>query len=150
MRLIATLDEKYHAHILAGLWCSQFVKPKTVHFVIDSGCTTTTILSDDVTRLGINCSSLGMCSDPITTANGQIVPFVLPNVSLIFHTHYGWFNRKNKFRSFDMGDIHCHAPTDPTLMTQRKIANALSLLGMDFLKNFKSWKFRNNKLYLDI
>jgi predicted aspartyl protease len=147
LKIIATLDDRRHAHILALFWCSQFAEPKPVHFVIDTGCTITTILSDDATRLGINCSILNS-TNPVSTANGNVVPYVLPNNILIFDTYYGLFNLKNGFRGSHVNEIHCHQPTNPILMTQQRIANACSLLGMNYLQKFRNWKFTDTELEL--
>ncbi len=147
MKLVATLDDLKHAHLLAYLWCSQFTNPKPVHFMVDSGCSITTILNDDATRLGLNCATLQPAS-AVNTANGHVVPYIIPDVILIFDTYYGPFNLRHAFKGVTLRQIHCHQPTTPSLMTQRRVETAFSLLGMDFLQLFKTWKFSNDKLCL--
>ena len=147
MEVVARLDVRSHAHLLAYFWCPQFVVPKSIHFIIDTGCTTTTILSDDATRLGINCSTLNS-ANPVSTANGNVVPYTLPKVILIYRAHLGLFNLKYALKGTELDEIHCHAPTNPSLMSQQRIANACSLLGMDFLKKFKKWTFTDKELIL--
>ncbi|MGD0996191.1 MAG: retroviral-like aspartic protease family protein [Candidatus Bathyarchaeia archaeon] len=147
MKIVALLDDFRHAHLLAYFYCDQFNEPKPVHFLVDTGCTTTTILSDDATRLGLNCSSLNS-ANPVSTANGNVVPYILPNIILMYNAYFGLFNLRNDFKGTRLDEIHCHAPTDPALMTRQKIANACSLLGMDFLKRFKKWKFTDKELLL--
>ena len=150
MRLIALLDDAYHAHIFGYFWCQQFTdnRAKPIHLIVDTGCTTTTILSDDMTRLRMSCTGLNQ-SDPTTTANGQIIPYVLPNIELFLEFYSGFLNLTKKYRPVGMSEIHCHSPTDPQQMTEEKTLRACSLLGMDFLHYFKKWKFTENLLFLD-
>jgi hypothetical protein len=148
LRLIARLDEARHGHVFAYFWCSQFINPKSIHLIVDTGCTTTTILSDDVTRLGINCNNLRQ-GQPTSTANGLVIPYVLPNVRFIFEIYHGWLNRRNDLTNVDFNEIHCNAPTHQTLMTRRRVIRAYSVLGMDFLGSFRKWKFTDDELYLD-
>ena len=147
MKVVAWLDVRSHAHLLAYFWCSQFEKPKPVHFIIDTGCTTTTILSDDATRLGINCSALNS-ANAVSTANGVVIPYILPKVTLIYQAYSGLFNLKKDLGVTELMEIHCHVPTNPSLLTQQRMANACSLLGMDFLKKFKKWRFTDKELIL--
>lgn len=147
MKVVASLDVRSHAHLIAYFWCSQFEEPKSVHFIIDTGCTITTILSDDATRLGINCSALNS-ANKVSTANGNVVPYILPKVVLIYETYFGLFNLKKGLKGRELAEIHCHVPTDPSLMTPQRMANACSLLGMDFLKKFKKWRFTDKELIL--
>jgi hypothetical protein len=147
LKIVAKLDDWHHAYILSYVWCSQFDKPKPVSFVVDTGCTITTILNDDATRLGINCSDLNS-ANPVSTANGNVVPYVLPKVILIYWAHLGLFDLKYALKGTELDEIHCHAPTNPCLLTQQRMANACSLLGMDFLKKFKKWRFTDKELIL--
>lgn len=148
MRIVAQLDEYYHAHIFGYFACDQFRHPKPIHLLVDTGCTITTLLSDDVTRLGINCTGLNQ-APPTSTANGLVVPFILPNANFILEVQNGWFNRNNVFSTAHLNEIHCSQPTHPQHMTPQRIVRACSILGMDFLRYFPKWQFKANKLYLD-
>lgn len=148
MQTVALLDDYRHAHIIGYLLCPQFSEPKPIHFLIDTGCTTTTILSDDVTRLNINCSNLSLCSSPTSTANSQVYPYLLPNIGIILKVKHAIFNLREGFRIFRLDYIHCMSPTNPQLLTQHRIISAYSLLGMDVLGIFKKWQYTNRELIL--
>jgi predicted aspartyl protease len=126
--------------------CNQFQEPKPVHFIVDTGCTITTILSDNTTLLGLNCSGLKSASS-VTTANGNVTPYILPGVLLIYETYSGFLNSKNTER-YQITRNFCQPPTNSKLITQQKLANTFSLLGMDFLQKFKHWKFNDTHLIL--
>lgn len=147
MKVVAKLDKNYHAQLMVYFWCSQFDDPKAVNFFIDTGCTTTTILNDDATLLGIDCSALNAgCS--VSTANGNVVPYEIPEVILIFQARYGLFNLSKSLKGTKLTKVHCHVPTNPLLLTPQRRDNAFSLLGMDFLRKFKKWKFTEKELIL--
>lgn len=147
MKVVARLDENCHAHLIAYFWCSQFEEPKRIHFVIDTGCSITTILNDEATLIGIDCSSLNpACATQ--TANGEVIPYEIPNVILMFRAKYGLFNIVSGFKGTQLEKVHCHLPTNPSLMTEQRRDNAVSLLGMDFLRRFKKWKFTERELFL--
>lgn len=148
MRIIAILDEIGHAHIFAGIRCAQFSNYKPIHFIVDTGCSITTILNDDVTRLGVDCTSLSR-AQPTNTANGQITPYVLPDVTMKMAVFSGLFNRKREFRDVFFQAVQCNQPTQPHLMTPERISHSCSILGMDFLRLFPKWRFTDTHLFLD-
>lgn len=119
--------------------CQQFSKPRPIHLIVDTGSTMTTLLSDDVTRLGINCSNLRLAPDPSATANGPVTPYLLPNVLLIIEVEHGLFNRNHSFAGFRLNEAQYMPPTNPMHMTPQRIHDAYSLLGMDMLGLFKKW-----------
>lgn len=153
MRLIATLDEKCHAYLSALLWCSQFDEPKTINFLIDSGCTVTTILSDHTAMLGIDCSLLVPSDNPVVTANGTMTPYKIPKVIMIFEVKKGFMNLKKDYWGTLLDRIHCHPPTDPALVsqyTEDEKDEFYSLLGMDVLSKFRFYRFDYKKRELII
>jgi predicted aspartyl protease len=148
LRIIATLDEIGHAHIFGNIYCAQFSNSKPIHLIVDTGCSKTTILSDDVTRLGINCSGLVQTS-PTATANGLVAPYELPEVVLTLEIYSGLFNRKSELRGIRFLTMNCNPPTQQQLMTRQRMIHSFSLLGMDFLRLFPKWRFTEKELYLD-
>lgn len=148
MQVIADLDENRHAHLFSNIMCSQFSEPKTIHLIADTGSTSTTLLSDDVTRLAVNCNSLQRTSTPSLTASGSVTPYLLQNVDLTFRARYGWLNRTQGLAIFHLTNIQCMPPTQPQLMTHQRIQHACSLLGMDVLGHFQKWKFMERTLIL--
>jgi predicted aspartyl protease len=148
LRLRAILDEGHHAHLLVYLNFDQFAEPKPVHFLIDTGCTVTTILSDDATLLGINCENLRPCDYDTTTANGHVTPYEIDNIILIFDAQFGLLNLRHRLRGKALDKINCHTPTPRNELTPQRIETSCSLLGMDFLHLFKKWKFTKKYLFL--
>lgn len=148
VQLVARLDNNRHAYIFAFLKCPQFIEPKSTVFLVDTGCTITTVLSDDVTRLSINCNDLQRSSVSVSTANDNIHPYELREVDLIFRVKYGWLNQKNGLAQVHLNKIHCmppnhlHTPTHDSEM-------ANTLLGMDVLHLFKKWKYEDTSLKLE-
>ena len=150
MRIIANLDQGLHGHIFAYVMFQQFSNPKPIHLIVDTGSTVTTLLSDDVTRLGINCSNLNLAPDPSATANGPVTPYLLPNVVLIIEVEHGLFNRNHSFMGFRLNTAQCMPPTNPMQITPQKIHDAYSLLGMDMLRLFKKWKWHHGQRILTL
>lgn len=148
MQIVASLDSNYHAHLLGLINCSQFNRAKSIHLIIDTGCSNTTLLSDDVTRLAINCSGLKFAPIPCLTANGTITPYILPQVDLSLPRRHRWFNRKTSLVTLQMTNVHCMPPTHPQFLTQQQMLQSCSLLGMDVLRLFRKWRFTKRELIL--
>ncbi|WGM90372.1 MAG: hypothetical protein IAX21_01380 [Candidatus Bathyarchaeota archaeon] len=148
MRLIANLDSSRHGHIFGHIHCKQFTHPKPIHFIVDTGCSTTTLLSSDVTRLGINCSVLTNTTHPCTTANGNVLPYCLPDAKLFLEVENGWLTHKKEIASFSLQMIYC-MPPNPNPLTPIQSMQAYSLLGMNFLYFFKKWKYNDTELILE-
>lgn len=150
IRIIADLDTNRHAHLIGLINCSQFVQPKPIHFIVDTGSSNTTLLSDDVTRLAINCRSLQLSPIQCLTARGTINPYLLPSVEVTLPTLQGLFKRSFVLTTFVFRNINCMPPTHPQLLTPlQNIMQSSSLLGMDFLRLFKKWRFSDRTLILD-
>lgn len=150
MEIVAFLDDSHHAHIIGFISCSQFSHAKPIHFIVDSGSSTTTLLGDDVTRLGINCAGLQPAPVPCLTASGTTVtPYVLPDVDLLFTLRQRWFERRPDVTTFHFASLHCNPPpTQPVFIPEEGYLQTCSLLGMDFLSIFKTWAFKRRELIL--
>ncbi len=81
MRLIARING-YHAFVTSLLRGDIFPGPVMVHFLIDTGCTNTTLLEDDIIRLNINWINLQE-DDPVEIAQGTATPRLLENIELL-------------------------------------------------------------------
>ena len=149
MQIVADLDTFSHAHILASISCPKFENLKPIRLVIDTGCTTTTILHYDIIRLGINCSTLQRSSNPSATADIEVFPYILPNVILTLLVRHGWFNLRHDFMQFHLHHVDCLPSNTTTQVTLERLQLAYSLLGMDFLKLFKRWRFTDKQLILE-
>ena len=98
-------------------------------------------MNDSATLLGINCLNLNPSVRQVRTANGTVTPFEITDAILIFAVKSGFLNLFSGYHGTNVNVIHCYAPTNPQLMTQQRAANAFSLLGMDVLSMFKTWKW---------
>lgn len=149
MPIIANILSWNIAIVSGSLSCPQFIGFKPTHFIVDSGSVTTTILPLDVVKLGIDCRKLEKGPRPLTTAKGEIFPYILPSVQLNLECNDG---RAEALDMFPLERIHCIKPrasqkSDPSLLFR----HTFSLLGMDVLKYFKkwTWDFENKTLTLD-
>ena len=164
MKVRAILDKFKHAHLYGLLDCKEFEDPKRIHFVIDTGCTTTTILGSDTERLEIQWRRLRY-SNPTETATATVRPRKLQNPDVIFQTQNN--NGELIPRAFTFEKIDVMPSPQENLIV--KILNWLegmitglitptsnpsdhlshSLLGMDFLQQFKHWEYADAELILD-
>lgn len=95
----------------------------------------------------LNCEKLNTAYE-VTTANGNVTPYVLDNVMLIFKLQYGFLHYKQRFMGKIIKEIHCHSPVNGHDLVILNIENSYSLLGMDFLYQFKKWQFTDRHLFL--
>ena len=149
MPIIANILSWNIAIVSGSLSCSQFTGFKPLQFIVDSGSATTTILPLEVVKLEIDCTRLRKGLRPLTTAKGEIFPYILPDVQLNLECNDG---RIDALEMFPLERIHCIKPrashrTDPNLLFR----HTFSLLGMDVLKYFRKWiwNFENRTLTLD-
>lgn len=145
------------------LICNLFDEPKRLHFIVDTGCTTTTILPMETKRLGIEWKRLPY-SNGVETATSRVVPRTLHEVSVVFIVE----NNENGElvpRIFDFPRIDVMPPPSENIFIrflnwlekvlsgeyQAQAQDHVSpvLVGMDFLSNFKHWEFTDNELILD-
>lgn len=137
MHVVATIDdETSQASLIGYLSCDQFSTPRPVRFYIDSGSTITTLLSIDVVRLNLKWSHLKQTN--CDTAIGPAEPFVLPSAKVILKTID---NQTEQLKPFPLGAINLLPPDDPCEVYPVQYEFAFSLLGMDVLKEFKTWKW---------
>ena len=117
-----------------------------------SGSVTTTILPLEVLKLGIDCDKLNRGNRPLTTAKGEVFPYILPNVQLNIECECN-DGKKDSLEIFPLKKIHCIKPrtsqkakADPNQLFR----HTFNLLGMDVLQYFKKWiwDFENRTLTL--
>jgi len=128
---------------LGYISCSQLEKPQKVNFYLDSGCTVTTLLDIDVVRLGLYWRNLKQTT--CETAIGEAYPFILPEVTVLlksFEDGKVWLN------PISLKLIHLLPPEDPTTILPVQYEFAFSLLGMDVMQKFVTWKmdYKNKKV----
>lgn len=136
MRIIAELDEHKQPYLLGYILCSQLDTPRKVLFYLDTGSTVTTLLDIDIVRLGLNWRNLEQTE--CDTAVGIACPYVLPSATILLKSID---NNEIALNPFPLDIIHLLPPDDPTTVTPVEYEFAFSLLGMDILQKFKTWKF---------
>ena len=146
MQLIADLDENLHASVLGLISCSQLKEEQYVRFLLDTCSTITALLDIEVVKLGLVWKNLKKTK--CDTATGSTWAFVMPKVKLrleIFN------NGKKKLYPFSLKAVNLLPPDDPTTIFPVQYVFAYSLLGMDILKNFRTWTFEyeDKKLILE-
>ena len=123
----------------------DFKKPITVKFYIDTGSTNTTLLSVDIVKLGIVWRGLDITT--CDTAIGPTEAYVLPCTAILLKT---FENKKERLIPYPIKGIHLIPPKDPLKVVPVEYEFSYSLLGMDILKNFRTWywDFSKNELIL--
>lgn len=129
-----------HFYVNAVIECPQIQRPSVITFLLDTGCSVTTLLPFDVMRLNIPWRSLAQ-DRPVGTGRGMAVPRILPNVTIRIPGNAGLFNHERVWIGNIFGRIHT---MDPTFQ-----CDPYSLLGMDFLLSFKKWKIHNTYATLE-
>ncbi len=120
-----------------------------VHFLIDTGCTNTTLLEDDIIRLNINWINLQE-DDPVEIAQGTATPRLLENIELLLPVKQGFLNLFNGWVSIQYNHehpLHIMPPRGTGPYIPRNPSH--SLLGMDVLINFPFWRFSKENLLLE-
>jgi len=146
--LRARLRPYKHAILRGYISYEGLQEPKQIAFLIDTGCTVTTILPSDIIRLGINCNKLPLSSTVVRTGSGNIRPHIMSNVALFFQGRSGFLNLYQGFLSFTLDEIQCVRPATGFVYNPVPVAQAPSILGMDFLSTFSKWKFTESHLIL--
>ena len=165
MRVIARLGRRNHAYLPGYLLCDLFDEPKRLHFIIDTGCTITTIRPTETERLGIDCSRLPY-SSAVETVISKATPRKLQDAIVVFQVQNDKAGdlvpRSFRFTQIDI----MPQPTKnlvlrfldwfESLLSGEYLAQGSkpdrvsnNLLGMDFLSIFKRWEFTENELILD-
>lgn len=139
MQLRARIEDDGHAYVIGFLRPPQSNQYQYVRFLVDTGCSITTLLSDDAARLAINCNSLPQATFTVTTANGRVHPWCIDRPDFLLTVRHGMFHRKETVTRTPLKFICCMAPIgNPTIPYDR----TNSALGMDILHFFKNWRWQ--------
>ncbi len=148
MQLRARIEDDGHAYVIGFLRSPQTTNYYYVRFLVDTGCSITTLLSDDAARLAVNCNSLPQATFTVSTANGRVHPWCIDRPDLLLTVRYGLLHLKEVVTRTPIRFICCMAPTgNPALPYDR----TNSALGMDILQFFKKWhwQFQKNTLIME-
>ena len=145
MQLRARIEDDGHAYILGFLRPPQSDQYQYVRFLVDTGCSITTLLSDDAARLSINCQCLPQATFTVTTANGRVHPWTIVEPDLLLPVRYGLLHLKRTLARPQLRYICCMAPIGNPAIPYTRTNSAL---GMDVLHFFKNWQFNDDVLIL--
>lgn len=76
----------------------------------------------------------------------SVNPCILSNVDLTFIGNYGFLNMKSGIIEVHLNKVDCLPPTHQK--TPEEDSLPYSLLGMDVLRHFKKWKFKERELIM--
>ncbi len=141
------MDYRKHAFIRGYISSADIPNVRPLRFIVDTGSTYTTIMSQDAYKLEIDCCKLRKSDCVTETAKGQLNPYELPDVTLQLEKKVG---SKKGMAKFPLGVIHCLPPPDD-LNKVNPLSHVLSysLLGMDVLQFFKKWQYTDSTLILE-
>jgi len=147
MLLVAKLDGMYQARVEGFIRCPEKPDYQPVTFIIDTGCSQTCLLPDDVVRLGIDHAHLPTITKTIITANGPVALKLLANVEVNLPVLGGLFERKKALVKIPLSQLPLLPPGPDYAPLPRQMV--FSLLGMDVLRYFPRWTFTKGELVMD-
>jgi len=146
MQLVAKLDSLRQPRLEAFIKLSEMLIPAPITFLVDTGCSATCLLPDDVIRLGIEHSLLPTVTKTIITANGPVILKQLHNVEISLPVRAGLLDRDG-YVKVPMQQL----PFLPPGPNYKQLPTNLvfSLLGMDVLNHFTKWKWGKTELIME-
>ena len=146
MQLVAKLDSQNQARLEAFIRLPWTLVPEPITFLVDTGCSTTCLLPDDVVRLGVKHADLPTVTKSIITANGPVALKLLRNVEIALPVRTGLLDKEGQVNA-PMSEI----PILPPGPNFKPLPPALvfSLLGMDLLSHFPKWRFGKTELVME-
>lgn len=114
------VDESGHIHVMGLIKYGEKKDYLPIRFLVDTGASVTTIMGDDVSRLGIDISQLE--SGEVFFASGKEVIHYLENVELLFQTTSG------DMLSFKLEQV-------VVIPDFKTLGRGFGLIGMDILRN---------------
>ena len=147
MRLIGRLDKLKQARVDGYIrYPTNYVK-QPITFLIDTGCSNSCILPDDVVRLSIDHSDLQSVTKIIVTANGPVNLKVINQVEVVLPVQVGLFDNKRAYITFPMESLAILPPGPSHVPLPKELI--FSLLGMDVLSHFPRWSFGKERLVME-
>ena len=147
MRLIGRLDKLKQARVEGYIRYSPDFVNQPITFLVDTGCSNSCILPDDVIRLNIDHSSLQTITKTIITANGPVNLKVIQNAEVVLPVQAGLLDNKRAFVSFPMENLAVLPPGSNYAPLPQGLV--FSLLGMDVLSHFPRWSFGKERLVME-
>ena len=152
MRLLARIPPDWNQAIIQGTIKVQHIEERLpIVFLVDTGCTETTLLQGDAIRLRIDWSNLPFKPEDVTTASGQVRPRLLSNVDIFLPIKEGFLNRNTSeiMKHYDQIDLMYFGEHNAQLQPPLRICTSYSILGMDILESFTKWIWKSDRLIMD-
>ena len=151
MRLIARVRPEWNQAYIQGTIKLQHIPTRVpIIFLIDTGCTETTLLQDDVLRLSIDWENLPEKDQAIITASGIMRSRVLTNVDIFLTAEVSVVDSTPMEYQIHYDNIDIMPPISRLLDSEpEQHRDCFSLLGMDILINFRKWTWELDRLILD-
>jgi len=150
VQLVARVDEHVQAFIQGLIILPHLREPAPIIWIVDTGCTETCLLHDDVVRLQIDWRACLQKDHPVITANGEVYPRIQNNLEIWFRGKTGPFNLFDVDigKKYETMDIMCPLNDEYYSRGTLSLPTSYSLLGMDFLSAFKKWVWKDERLIL--
>jgi hypothetical protein len=147
MRLIGRLDKLNQAKVDGYIRCPPLYENLLVTFLVDTGCSNSCLLQDDVLRLGIEHGNLPTVMKTIVTANGPVNLKVIRQAEVVLPVLAGLLDNKRAYVSFPMENLAVLPPSQNYKPLPKELI--FSLLGMDILYHFPRWSFGKDRLVME-
>lgn len=147
MRLIGRLDKQKQARVEGYIRYPPSFFNQPITFLVDTGCSNSCILPDDVIRLNIDHSDLQTITKTIITANGPVNLKVIQHTEIVLPVKAGLLDNKRAFVSFPMENLAVLPPGPNYKPLPQELV--FSLLGMDVLSHFPRWSYGRERLVME-
>ena len=147
MRLIGRVDKLKQARVEGYIKYPPNYDSHPITFLVDTGCSNSCILPDDILKLDVDHSTLPTVTKTIVTANGPVNLKVIPNAEVVLPVYVGLLDNKKAYLSFPMEHLAVLPPGPNYQPLPKELV--FSLLGMDVLCNFPRWSFGKERLVME-
>ncbi len=147
MRLIGRVDKLKQARVEGYIRYPPNHVNQQVTFLVDTGCSNSCILPDDILRLDIEHDSLQTVTKTIVTANGPVNLRVIQHAEIVLPVLVGLLDNKKAYVSFPMENLAVLPPGPNYSPLPKELV--FSLLGMDVLSHFPHWSFGKDRLVME-
>jgi predicted aspartyl protease len=147
MRLIGRMDKLKQARVEGFIRYPPDNVNLQITFLVDTGCSNSCILPDDVKRLSIDHGNLQTVTKTIVTANGPVNLKVIQNAEVVLPVQVGLLDNKRAYVTFPMENLAVLPPGSNYVPLPKELI--FSLLGMDVLSHFPRWNFGKERLVME-
>jgi predicted aspartyl protease len=147
MRLIGRVDKLKQARVEGYIRYPPNLVNQPISFLVDTGCSQSCILPDDVHRLSIDHRNLQTVTKTIVTANGPVNLKVIKNAEVVLPVQVGLLDNKRAYIMFPMENLAVLPPGPSYSPLPKELV--FSLLGMDILSHFPRWSFGKERLVME-